>query len=136
MIQAFLVGFITKATTSNTFNTAIGGRVYDTEGPEGATYPYAVITNTTAIPSHTFSTNVYEMVFTFNIFSNTRANTEIDELFDKFTALMEPSAGSGWVAITVSGYAQVMYRMSNWFRFRADDTWQYTIELTARIQKN
>ena len=136
MIQAFLTGLRTKAITSNTFSTAIGGRWYDTEAPEGAALPYAVVTNTTTLPEHTFSTNVYEMVFTCNLFSNTRGNAEIDDIFGKFVDLFEPTAGAGWVAITVSGYAQVMFRMSNWFRFRADDHWQYTIELTARIQQN
>ncbi len=136
MIEAFLTGLRTKAVTSNTFATAIEDRWYDTEAPEDATLPYAVVTNTTSFPSHTFSTNVYEMIFTVNLFSNHRDALEIDDVFGKFMDLFEPAAGAGWVEITVTGFTQVMFRVSNFFRFRADDHWQYTIELTARIQQN
>ena len=136
MIEALLVGIATKAVTSNTFATAIGNRWYDTEAPEDATFPYAVITHTTAFPEHTFTARIYEAVFTVNLFSNKRSNTEIDDIFGKFVTLFEPAAGSGWVAITVSGYTQVLFRMTNWFRWRNDDVWQYTVELTAKIQKN
>ena len=138
MIEAVLTGFKTKVdelteSAHNTFYTAIGGRWYDTEAPQNATFPFAVIYALPAYPDYTFKTVSYIVPTTTNIFSKERANTEIDDIFAKFKTLFLPAGGADWTQLTIDGYTEIMLKPEFVHRDRSDDIWQYSIELTCRI---
>jgi len=141
MIEALLTGFKTKVdelteSAHNTFYTAIGGRWYDTEAPQSAVFPFAVIYALPAYPDYTFDTVSYIVPITVNLYSKTRANTEIDDIFGKFKTLFFPAGGADWTQLTIAGYTEVMLKPESAYRFRPDGVWQYTIEMTCRIQED
>ncbi len=140
-IQAVITGIVAKVeeTTqgaNNTFYTAIGGRFYDNEAPPDETFPYAVVYSLPAYPEYQFSKNDYIVPITVNMFSNTRDNTEIDSLISTFKDLFYPAAASsGWKALTLTGFTQISLKPEFMHRFRADEKWQGTVELSVRVNE-
>ena len=140
MIESVLTGFKTKVdelteSAHNTFYTAIGGRWYDTEAPQSATFPFAVIYPMPVFQDYTFKTVSYILPVNINLFSKERANTEIDDIFGKFKTLFYPAGGADWTQLTMtgSGYSQIMLKPEFANRFRPEEIWQYSIEMTCRI---
>ncbi len=136
MIEALLTGFKTKVDASQgagTFYLSIGGRWYDTEAPENAVFPFAVIYALPTFQDYTFDTVSYIVPITVNLFSKERANTEIDDIFGKLKTLFYPAGGADWTQLEISGYTEIMLKPEFANRFRLDDIWQYTVEFTCRI---
>lgn len=145
MIEAVLTGIKSKVDATsgdplvhNAFYLAIGGRWYETEAPELATLPYAVITALPVTSRATFDSTVYSVPLTINLFSDisTDAPSEIDDIFDAFKTLMYPTTGGGWIAISVSGYTQVKFEPVSTYRQRYDDCWAYAIDMVWEGQES
>lgn len=136
MIEAVLVGLISKIDSTD-FNTAIGGRIYDNEAPPQATFPYAVIFTLPFIKNWTFTEEYVKGSIQINIYSNTSANTEIDNIYSKLEALFDPAVGANWISLTIAGYTQVSLIPVFAERFKDEhDKWQYTVQYDIEISKD
>ena len=69
------------------FMTSIGSRFYDTEAPQGATFPYCVYLIVTDTPEWTWSEDFEDVLIQFSIFSATRSSLEADDIYTKLDDL-------------------------------------------------
>ncbi len=142
MIEAVLTGLIDKVnelteSVHNDFYLSIGGRIYDNEAPPQATFPYCVIHTLPFAKNWTFSEEYVKGMFQINIFSKKSANTEIDDIYSKLEALIEPAVGANWITLSLTGYTQVSLIPTFVERFKdEDDNWQYTIQYEIEIGKD
>lgn len=146
MIEAFLTGLAAKVNATdeeeahNDFYNAVGGRFFDARSYqytdtdyESETYPYSDVDIISAVPSWDYSTDYEEIIFQINLYAET--STSIDDVFAKWTALVEPDPGDPWVTLTITGYTQISLKRN--FAERGideDDKWYYVIQYTLLME--
>ena len=72
-------GLMTYFNTSNNFNTAIGGRMFNTIAPENTPMPYCVFTHVVSTQADTFTEDMDEITLQFSIFSDSSSSTEVHD---------------------------------------------------------
>jgi len=76
----------------NAFYTDIGGRLYNTYAPEGATLPYAVFQHISSRPADTFTETMDEILLQFSIFSASPSSSEVLTAMDDLKSLFDNCA--------------------------------------------
>lgn len=102
---------LTKAIYSqfsgSALSTAIGGRLFKGQAPEGADYPYIVYQVVTNTPDHDFSNDYENTIVQFSIFSITSSTVEIENCYTDLKALYDEQDFS------ITGSDLVWMRRSN-----------------------
>lgn len=87
-------------TTSNTFDTAVGGRVYLSQTPPQETFPYAVMYMLDRDHDWTFDSSLYTIQIQISIYSNEKSSEQIYTLSGYLSDLLEYKN----TTLTVTGY--------------------------------
>lgn len=77
------------AGANNEFYTAIGGRLFQEEAPEGTIYPYAVFKHINNNQIDTFKNKMDNIIIQFSIFSEKSSSTEIHDAMTHLKALFD-----------------------------------------------
>ena len=111
----------------NSFYTAIGGRLYNTQAPETATLPYVVYTLISGVPSWNFSKYFFETIrIQFDIFSKTEDDAEVQDIYTKLNDLYN------WTTLTINNNAFLYMRRELTRLTRESEPqasyWHYTVD--------
>jgi hypothetical protein len=123
---------------NNSFWTDITGRLFDTEAPDGAEFPFAVYFIVSDTDEDTFKDPIRRLYIQFSLFSDKSSSTEIKDMDTHLTALFRDNL------FTVNGYGTVMM-----FRIQGNGPtvtpadveagtgrfWQYDIDFEGVFQK-
>lgn len=93
--------------SGSTFSTAIGGRLFKGQAPDGVEYPYSVYTVVTDVPVRTFSEIYEDVLIQFSIFSIASGTTEIEDAYSNLKTLYDEKS------LTITGSTLVWMRRSN-----------------------
>lgn len=75
--------------SGSALDTAIGGRLYKGQAPEGAEFPYAVYGLVSDIPDVAFSLHGEESRWQFDLFSAASSSGEVEDLYTYLKALYD-----------------------------------------------
>ena len=117
-----------SAAPANTFYTAVGGHLYDTQAPEDATFPYAVyqvIVNTN--PMDTFVESMQEVLIQFTLVSDASSSGEVKDMLTYLKALYNGATFS------ITSNTLVYMRWENDPVFEKDDDGDWIIISEFRL---
>ena len=89
-----IYGHAVTDTIASGFMTSIGSRLYDTEAPEGAEYPYCVYLIVSDVNEWEFVERFEDVLIQFSIFSTASGSTEIKDIYTKLKTLYDESVFS------------------------------------------
>jgi hypothetical protein len=75
--------------SGSSLETAIGGRMYKGQAPDGTEYPYVVYQVVTNTPDHTFSEDFENTIIQFSLFSSASGTTEIEGMYSNLKTLYD-----------------------------------------------
>jgi len=107
-LKNFYTALMTKfnaltAGAHNSFWTSVNGRLYNTEAPAEAEYPYAVFLHVSGVQNDTFKNDVDEILIQFSIFSDKDSATEVHDAMINLKALFDD------VSLMVTGGTVVQF---------------------------
>jgi hypothetical protein len=120
----------TGSTGAGSIYALLGGRVYPTEAPQEAAFPYSVYNLISDVPEYTFNETIENAVIQFNIFDDDKSVTNINTDFTALTTLYD------WSTLTITGYTSVYMKRELSFVTREEDVWNYMIQYRLVFQKN
>jgi hypothetical protein len=85
-MKNFFTGLMTYFTNTNSFNTAIGGRMFFSQAPENTVFPYCVYSYITGHPRFSYTEEMTEMIIQFSIFSSASSSGEVHDLMTALKA--------------------------------------------------
>ena len=97
-MNVLFTGIYTLFNAGNTFKTAVGGRLYLTVAPQGATYPYAVYQMLGRNYDPDFAEEIEDIDIQFSVFSQNRSATEAGTVLGTLLSLYD------YCDLTVTGY--------------------------------
>jgi hypothetical protein len=116
-------------TPASSFYTALSGRMYLEEAPQGTAFPYAVYSLVNNSPDHYWTSRFEEATIDFNLYSDsTSGATEITQLYEKLKEQFDDCS------LTVSGYSHLRFRRENaWLNKLPSEIpdksiWGYTVQ--------
>ena len=117
------------ALPANDLFTAVGGRMYDGEAPQGATYPYVVQTTVSHEQDWTFADSLENALVQFSIYTNEVGATNAGTFWGYLTTLYDDASP------TVSGYSMIsMIRaQSILVRDQISNVWQYSVDYDCEM---
>lgn len=92
---------------NSTFNTLIGGRLFEDVAPYGTPYPYAVYTIVSSPKEKTFTEIYRNTNIQFTLYSASKSSTELKAIYAALSALYDECS------LTISGSALVWMREEN-----------------------
>jgi len=75
--------------SGSSFSTAIGGRFFEDEAPEGADYPYAIYKIVSSTPDYVFAGKHEDYLVQFSMFSTASGSTEIKTITEYLKTLFD-----------------------------------------------
>jgi hypothetical protein len=84
-----LTALFGKITSSTNLYADIGGRVYLDQAPEGAQFPYVVVSIITGTTDDTFTDKIDDVLIQFSLFSTSKSVTEISTMYTDLRALFD-----------------------------------------------
>jgi hypothetical protein len=70
-------------------STAVGGRIFLDEAPEGSAFPYVVFRIIASSPRDTFREEVEDTLIQFSLFSTSESAAEVTEIYADLMALFD-----------------------------------------------
>ena len=132
-MKPIIDGIVAKVETSNTFNTAIGGRFYYDEAPQNATFPYAVVYTLDMDFTWTMDSSINNNLVQIRCLSKTRDAAEIEDLRTKLLTLLDYKT----TTLTVTGYSFIfMKQISEEGPTRIDGVWNYNVRYEVEVEKS
>ena len=132
-MKPIIDGIVAKVETSNTFNTAIGGRFYNDEAPQSATFPYAVLYSLDMDFTWTMDSSINNNLVQIRCLSKTRDAAEIEDLRTKLLTLLDYKT----TTLTVTGYSFIfMKQISEEGPTRIDGVWNYNVRYEVEVEKS
>ena len=123
---------MSKFNTSNSFNTAIGGRLTFGFQPQGTSFPYAVFNYIGNYPEHLFDDDPVEMIsLQLSIFSSESSVSSIIDLLDKARSLFDDCK------LSIDNYNHYVFSRS-FDTYMVDperNIWQGVIEYDVWLEK-
>lgn len=116
----------------NTFYTNIGGRLYFTRAPQGATFPYAVFWMVSHSPEYYFNNELYEeFAIQFDLFDEDQSSSNIGTYVSNMQTLFDDAA------VTVTGYGTLIFEreLAHLLRHEDINIWQWAVEYTVLLEK-
>ena len=83
-----LASIMTKCTGS-ALSTAVGGRIFEGEAPEGTEFPYVVISIVTDSQADTFKDKLEDITIQFSLYSSSKGLAEITGMFANLKTLFD-----------------------------------------------
>jgi len=83
-----LQAIMTKCSGS-ALSTAVGGRIFEGEAPEGTEFPYVVISIVTDSQADTFKDKLEDITIQFSLYSSSKGLAEITGMFANLKALFD-----------------------------------------------
>ena len=83
-----LTAIMTKCTGS-ALSTAVGGRIFLDEAPEGSEFPYVVFSIISGTPQDTFSEKIEETLIQFSLYSISSGAAEITAMYAALKTLLD-----------------------------------------------
>ncbi len=127
---------IFEKAAASAFLTAIGGRFYDTEAPQGAVFPYCVYKMVIDTKEWQFVERFEDILLQFSIFSTTRSSTEANDIYKKLNAVYDESV------VTPVGYRSIWMWRNNLTIIKDEITtlkgtvgaWHYAVDYNYFIE--
>lgn len=88
-LTAGLYEYLMLENRTESFWMAIGGRLYDTEAPQGAEFPYAVYSIVSDTDIDTFTENMNQVYIQFSLFSGLSSSGEVKDIDSYLTAVLK-----------------------------------------------
>lgn len=112
-----------SAAPATALNTALGGRFYPHEAPQGATFPYCVYRLISDVPEYAFggSKNISMFRMQFSLYSEKSSSTEVLDLYENLKTLFDGCR------LTVTGYTflSCIRELSILYRFPDTNIWEH-----------
>ena len=125
-----ITAIYTLFSTTNDFNTNLGGRLYYGKTPQKCEYPYAVYFGVTSSPEDTFGEEIDEVSFQFNIYSDENSSVEVSNLLTDCRNLFDKKD------LEVTGSKDVyLTREFSTPPWNNDEIWVSSIEFSTLIQE-
>ena len=105
--------------------TALGGRLFEDQAPEGTPYPFAVYSITADRPIDTFTDKIDDVLIQFSLFSLSNSTGEIKDLYANLRTLYDGCD------LVISGNTFIQMERVNMYPLPEDIT---TPEGTRRVQ--
>lgn len=122
--------------SGSALDTAIGGRLYKGQAPEGAEFPYAVYGLVSDIPDVAFSLHGEESRWQFDLYSAASSSGEIEDMFGYLKALYDDCT------LTITSQTHICMARELVFLSVEDYTtpagtqkvWHYAVDYTIRTE--
>ena len=120
------------AAPANSLYTALSGRLYHAQAPQGATFPYGVVFTVSHEHDWTFTHTFEDVTVQFSLFTNESSASNIGTLWTYLTALYDDAS------ITITGYSHLYMIRSSSRLIREPDKniWHYSIDYDCLEQKS
>jgi len=137
-MKLFYTALMTYFNVANDFKTAIGGRLYQEEAPERATYPYCVFDSIVNTEDDTFDTDMDDIIIQFSIFSEKSSSTEVHDAMTKLRALFKNSvfAVSGGTVVRFYRLNSGLERQEITTTSGVQKVWHYHADYNATFQRD
>ena len=127
-------GIYTLLAGSGLATNHIGTRMYPSEAPQNADFPYVTYELVSGTYDWTFCADMEfdECVIQFNLFSDNLASpVEVNSMFAYLTTLYD------WANLTVAGYTSLYMRREFFHLIRDTDAgvWQYVVQYRVMLQE-
>lgn len=113
-------------TTLNSLMTAL----YNTEAPETAEYPYAVMSIVSNVADWTFTEDIENCLVQFNIYSDTVDATEVCNIFEALKTAFD------FYDLSISNYETISLTRENAILTRVEKVWTYNATYRILLGKN
>jgi hypothetical protein len=117
----------------NSFYTAIGGRLYFTEAPQAATFPYCVYSMISNTPEYFFNDELYEeFLIQFSLFDQDNSASDIGTNMGYLKSLFDDCS------ITVASYGHLLFEreLSGMLRDADNNIWHYSVDYNVILEKS
>jgi hypothetical protein len=130
-MNALMAAITAKFKTTNSLNTALGGRMYPFQAPQEPTFPYGIYFIVSGDPDRNFSDKHEYINVQFSLFSEEDSVEQVGTLYDKTIALFDD------VLLTVTGYTMLKFERINYLLIRDEEmaTWHYVVEYDVLLEK-
>lgn len=131
-------GIYTLFNTTNSFNTAIGGRLFKGRAPVGTVLPYAIFFVVSDVYDPTFSEDFEDVLIQFSLFSDASSSTEIEDMYIALKALYDntsfPVTGNTVINMQRqhAGFTSVEADMVS----GSEAYWQYDVDYEIKMIKD
>lgn len=130
-MKELFVGIWSRFNATNTFKTAIGGRMYPHEAPQTPTFPYAVYSLISDNPEFDFSDDHVAVQVQFSVYSEQSSPSQSFDLFDLLKTLFDDAKPTvtGWTVLRFQrGQAQLDRDIEM-------KTWGYIVEYDILLER-
>jgi len=114
---------------ASSFYSALSGRLYLEEAPQGTAFPYAIYSLVSSPVDYNFTNRFEELTMDFNLYSDSESGAiEITGLYEKLKEQFDD------VNLTVTGYSALKFQRQNaWLNKMPSDipnksVWGYTVQ--------
>lgn len=116
-----------KMTSSTDLYTDIGGRLYKSEAPEGAAYPYVVFFVVSDLPEYPGGHTIEQVQVQFSLFSSASGSTQVEDMLTHLRSLYDDCS------LTITSNTLIYFIRGNMSAMREDHTWHYVQEYEIQI---
>ena len=116
----------------NDLYTALSGRLYHAEAPQGATFPFCVMYIINQMGDWSFTDTFEDVAVQFSIYTNESSASNIGAYWSYLTTLFDD------VNLTIAGYSdiQVHRELSQLIRDTENNIWHYATQYRFYLQKS
>lgn len=133
-MNALFTAIYNKFDGDATLKAALTGGMWNTKVPTSRTDPYAVYNLMSNIPNGTFTEDIEEFVYQFNIFlrgpEDGKSAADVTAIYEQLIAVYDDCS------LTVTGYTHVHTTREFSTLLYVDGKWQYNVRYRTEIQKN
>jgi hypothetical protein len=120
--------------SGSALETAIGGRLFKGQAPEGTDYPYVVFFVASDVPERTFTEDYENVIVQFSLFSIASGTTEIEDIYSDLKTLYDEQSFS------ITGSTLIWMRRSQAVFLVEDHTtpsgtqsvWHYAVDFDVK----
>lgn len=102
-----LLSSIMATCSGSALSTAVGGRIFEGEAPEGTGFPYVVFLIVTDRQADTFKDKLEDITIQFSLYSISKSLTEITGMFANLKALFDDAV------LTITNNYHIMISRQN-----------------------
>ena len=127
-MQVLFTGLWNKYNGNAALKAVVSG-MYFAKAPQGTAYPYIVYHKISGRPDYTYTENMENVIFQFNIYDDHNGSTTVNDIFKKFTALYD------WCSLTVVGWDSIYMKRELDDLKNENDIWNYFLQYRLEIQQ-
>lgn len=116
-----------SATPATALYTALSGKLYQDEAPQGTAIPYAVCVIPYGVPQYTFRDTYERATVQFDIYAAT--NADATDIYGHLTTLYD------FCQLSVTGYTFQKFERSHYSKTKEEFCWHVTVQYSAWLEK-